>query len=496
MTILPKKKHSETKKPETNTSNEARGRIRGAQNWSSPQERSWTSEEYGGEESYRSGNFEARESSDASSGSKRRHRASPHRHKYHERHSEETGYNSSDEHDGQNLEVATDEMERQFEQALKEKKGFTIKRMAEDGACLFRSVADQVYGDQEMHGVVRKHCMDYMLKNMDYFSQYVTEDFRSYIRRKRDNHCHGNHVEMQALSEMYNRTIEVYQYSIEPINIFHSSHKTDNEPIRLSYHNNIHYNSVINPNKPSVGVGLGISGYKPWNVLVNDAFKQSEEWHIEQQMLEDKLRATDWEATDEAMEEAVARESYLDWLQDSEKRARGARAATWPGATASSSSTSTSTESKRPTSPHHRERDRDPENAPPSKSPRHSPASTPTSSWHDLPGPSLPDNSPSVASTSTSGASSVVGSNMGIIEPRPGCSTHISNPPSPQGAEGGATPVMPNYLDFIPKSGYGLSEWEDERILAVVLAESQKDYLASLKKSKKEKSPEPGTHSS
>lgn len=49
---------------------------------------------------------------------------------------------------------------------------------------------------------------------MDYYSQYVTEDFYSYIRRKRDNHCHGNHVEMQALSEMYNRTIEVYQYSI------------------------------------------------------------------------------------------------------------------------------------------------------------------------------------------------------------------------------------------------------------------------------------------
>lgn len=31
-------------------------------------------------------------------------------------------------------------MERQFEQALKEKKGFIIKRMGEDGACLFRSV--------------------------------------------------------------------------------------------------------------------------------------------------------------------------------------------------------------------------------------------------------------------------------------------------------------------------------------------------------------------
>lgn len=26
--------------------------------------------------------------------------------------------------------------------------------------------------------------------------------------------CHGNHVEMQAMSEMFNRPIEVYQYSI------------------------------------------------------------------------------------------------------------------------------------------------------------------------------------------------------------------------------------------------------------------------------------------
>ena len=24
-------------------------------------------------------------------------------------------------------------------------------------------LADQVYGDQEMHAVVRKHCMDYMV---------------------------------------------------------------------------------------------------------------------------------------------------------------------------------------------------------------------------------------------------------------------------------------------------------------------------------------------
>ena len=52
-------------------------------------------------------------------------------------------------------------------------------------------------------------------------------------------------------------------YIAEPINIFHGIYKTDNAPIRLSYHQNVHYNSVVDPYEPSVGVGLGLAGYKP-----------------------------------------------------------------------------------------------------------------------------------------------------------------------------------------------------------------------------------------
>ena len=43
------------------------------------------------------------------------------------------------------------------------KKGLVIKQMSEDGACLFRAIADQVYGDQDMHDIVRKNCMDYLV---------------------------------------------------------------------------------------------------------------------------------------------------------------------------------------------------------------------------------------------------------------------------------------------------------------------------------------------
>ncbi|GCB84890.1 hypothetical protein scyTo_0025534, partial [Scyliorhinus torazame] len=111
----------------------------------------------------------------------------------------------------------------------------------------------------------------------------------------------------------------------EPINTFHGIHQTEDEPIRVSYHRNIHYNSVVNPNKATIGVGLGLPAFKPGSAdqsLMKNAIKTSEESWIEQQMLEDKKRATDWEATNEAIEEQVARESYLQWLRDQEKQAR------------------------------------------------------------------------------------------------------------------------------------------------------------------------------
>lgn len=54
----------------------------------------------------------------------------------------------------------------------------------------------------------------FQTKNADFFKNYVTEDFNEYLKRKRTVSAHGNHVEMQAISELYNRPVEVYQYSI------------------------------------------------------------------------------------------------------------------------------------------------------------------------------------------------------------------------------------------------------------------------------------------
>ena len=40
-------------------------------------------------------------------------------------------------------------------------------------------------------------------------------------------------------------------------------YKTDNEPIRLSYHCSVHYNSIIDPWRPTAGHGLGLPDLQP-----------------------------------------------------------------------------------------------------------------------------------------------------------------------------------------------------------------------------------------
>ena len=48
-----------------------------------------------------------------------------------------------------------------------------------------------------------------------------------------------------------------------PLNIFHAEYKTDDAPIRLSYHDGNHYNAVIDPLVPTAGLGLGLPGLQP-----------------------------------------------------------------------------------------------------------------------------------------------------------------------------------------------------------------------------------------
>lgn len=113
---------------------------------------------------------------------------------------------------------------------------------------------------------------------------------------------------------------------IEPINTFNSEQLRNGcAPLRLSYQHGSHYNAIIDPYNATVGVGLGLAGYKP-EMQTDEAIRLSEQLEIEQTMFEDKLKTTDWEATNEAIEEQVARESYLQWCRENLQKSRSEKA--------------------------------------------------------------------------------------------------------------------------------------------------------------------------
>ena len=128
-----------------------------------------------------------------------------------------------------------------------------VVSVAGDGNCLFRSVAHQVYGDDELHVLVRQKCMDYMEANADFFSQFIEggiETFHLYVTAKRQLACWGDDPEIQAMCEMYDRPAEIWSYDPQigarKLRTFHepTSASMHSPAMRLSYYGGGHYDSV------------------------------------------------------------------------------------------------------------------------------------------------------------------------------------------------------------------------------------------------------------
>ena len=129
-----------------------------------------------------------------------------------------------------------------------------LREVEGDGNCMFRAVSDQVYGTDKYYQLLREKCMDYLVILRKFFENYIDEDFDEYIKYKRKDKTWGDDVELEALSEIYNRPIEIYKDSNKPIKTFHEKiyeqdDKDNNNysitPIRLSYHKKNHYNSIV-----------------------------------------------------------------------------------------------------------------------------------------------------------------------------------------------------------------------------------------------------------
>ena len=95
-----------------------------------------------------------------------------------------------------------------LEKLLNEKE-CTIEKMEEDGNCLFRAVARQIYGDQKRYKKIRKETVEHVVAHRNYFARFET-DIDGRILEQLRNGSWGGNLEIMAASERYNVGVVVW----------------------------------------------------------------------------------------------------------------------------------------------------------------------------------------------------------------------------------------------------------------------------------------------
>mmetsp|Transcript_7691 Transcript_7691/g.11646 ORF Transcript_7691/g.11646 Transcript_7691/m.11646 type:complete len:337 (+) Transcript_7691:112-1122(+) len=123
--------------------------------------------------------------------------------------------------------------------------GLKIRDVPGDGNCLFRSVADQIVGEQKMHVEYRSKCCKWMKDYPDDFRPFVfDEDWDDYLNRMRKDGEWGGNLEIIALSHALGVHITIHQFEQPRWEVKCPNQKA--RTIHLSYHDGQHYNSVRN----------------------------------------------------------------------------------------------------------------------------------------------------------------------------------------------------------------------------------------------------------
>ena len=130
-----------------------------------------------------------------------------------------------------------------------EELGLEMIRMRADGNCLFRALAHQLYGNQEIHSIIRNKCCNYIALEREYFEYYLADrSFENYLNTMRQDKTWGGNLELQAFSEFYRKTVEVYTDNPIPQahHIFGAAYSEagGERPIQLFFRGR-HYNSLL-----------------------------------------------------------------------------------------------------------------------------------------------------------------------------------------------------------------------------------------------------------
>nr|XP_040037874.1 OTU domain-containing protein 4 [Gasterosteus aculeatus aculeatus] len=120
--------------------------------------------------------------------------------------------------------------------------GLHRKKIAKDGSCLFRAVAEQVLHNQGRHTEVRAKCVEFLKENRGSYEAFIEGDFEDYLLKLQDPQQWVGEVEINALAVIYKRDFFIFQEPGKPaVNITDNNFK---DTVQLCFLNGNHYDSV------------------------------------------------------------------------------------------------------------------------------------------------------------------------------------------------------------------------------------------------------------
>ena len=122
--------------------------------------------------------------------------------------------------------------------------GYYIREVDGDGNCLFRSVCEQLEGNENDYQKYRDICIDYMKSHKEDFQPFIEDDqtIDEYIEEMSKDKEWGGNLEIYSLSKALkvNFYIYIYQHPIYIVKNFDNPKYN----IMLTYHDGKHYNSL------------------------------------------------------------------------------------------------------------------------------------------------------------------------------------------------------------------------------------------------------------
>ncbi|KAH8377205.1 hypothetical protein KR093_004145, partial [Drosophila rubida] len=116
-------------------------------------------------------------------------------------------------------------------------------QMPQDGTCLFRVVAEQMYDSQSLHFEVRMECVRFMTRKRRIFEKQINQDFDAYTRHMAQSRTRGTMVELRAMCLLYRRNMQLYQYKKPTMHITYNKSFTGH--FTVYYTSNHHFDNVM-----------------------------------------------------------------------------------------------------------------------------------------------------------------------------------------------------------------------------------------------------------